>query len=243
MTGFLGRLSQVFKHVGADEAVNPGALDELARVQDEQVAVLQQVRRSIAAVAAARRDLAAQLGELATDMDQATEHARRALAQGREDLATEALRHKAELGVRLAESTAQHDQLQLQEERLVLTSGRLQAKLDAFRTRQAAAAAAGSAAEASARADEALGALGGEVRAAADHAAAAQRVLAATADPAGVTEIDLDAHAARELDAMRAEQSARPPIDPDAGSYTQPGAVAGGGVQDSFHAETPEVSR
>ena len=237
MTGILGRLSQVFRASGADEPADPNPMAELDRVHDEQVAVQQQVRLGISQVSRARRELGANLATLATEMDASTAHARRALDQGREDLATEALRHKAQLAARLAELTSQHDALQLEEERLVLTSGRLQAKLDAFRTRRAAAAAAGSAAEASARADEALGALGADAGRAADHAAAAQQLVATAGQAPEPGGLDLDASVARELDAMRAEQAARPAIEADQGSYAQPGA-AGAQIQDSFKAET-----
>src|SRR5690606_35665733 len=61
---------------------------------------------------------------------------RKALALGREDLAREALSRRAALQQQVTDVETQHATLQGEEEKLTLAAQRLQAKVDAFRTKK-----------------------------------------------------------------------------------------------------------
>jgi phage shock protein A len=82
---------------------------------------------------------------------------------GREDLAREALTRRSGLQQQLTDLQAQHAQLQGEEEKLVRASQRLQAKVDAFRTRKETIKASYSAAEAQSRIGEAFSGISEEM--------------------------------------------------------------------------------
>lgn len=251
MAGLLDRISRVFG--GGKDVLQPSP-DRREQFEDhfaEQTELLQQVRRGAASVASSRKLLARQLVKVAAEMDSLTVSARRALQQGRDDLAREALLRRRQLAQQLAVLERDHDQLQLEEERLVITSTRLQAKLDAIRVRQDADSATYSAAEARARVGEALDQMRtdvGRADAAVQQAAARTRTsqaslaateaildlrhLASTAD-----DLDLAAGVADELAAMKTELAAPGPVETGQGSYLQPGRGDAGGVQDAWGRE------
>ena len=82
---------------------------------------------------------------------------------GREDLAREALTRKSGLTGQIADLQAQHAQLQGEEEKLTLASQRLQAKVEAFRTRKETIKATYTAAEAQTRINEAFSGISEEM--------------------------------------------------------------------------------
>ncbi len=116
----------------------------------------QKVRRGVADVATSRKRLELQMKQLQQGSDKLTNQAQAALAQGREDLAREALTRKSGLSSQLADLQAQHAQLQAEEEKLTLASQRLQAKVEAFRTKKETLKATYNAAQAQSRVSEAF---------------------------------------------------------------------------------------
>lgn len=228
MAGLIARLSQVF---GASDKQQSS--DAAGDARDQQIELLQQVRRGAAEVAASRRALAQQQQELAAQMDTLTLTAKRAVERGRSELAREALARKHGLAAQLSALEAQHDQLQREEEQLVITSTRLQAKLDAIATRQRRDLAQMSAAEAQQRVAAAidsmsdqLGAAEGAVQAGAASVAASQELL--QVEPA----VGIDDGVSAELAAIHAEV-AQQAADAAQTNYQQPGG-AGGQIQDEW---------
>src|ERR671920_2223017 len=138
----------------------------------------QKVRRGVADVATSRKRLELQMKQLQQGSDKLTNQAQQALAQGREDLAREALTRKSGISSQLADLQAQHAQLQGEEEKLTLASQRLQAKVEAFRTRKETIKATYTAAEAQTRINEAFSGIGDEMG---DVGAAVQRAEDKTA--------------------------------------------------------------
>jgi phage shock protein A len=116
----------------------------------------QKVRRGVADVATSRKRLELQMKQLQQGSDKLTNQAQQALAQGREDLAREALTRKSGITHQLADLQAQHAQLQGEEEKLTLASQRLQAKVEAFRTKKETLKATYNAAQAQTRVNEAF---------------------------------------------------------------------------------------
>src|SRR6266581_6418487 len=94
-----------------------------------------------------------QLEQSSTKLDK---QARDALAAGREDLARDALSRKAGVQGQLADLNTQYTSLQGEEEKLTGASQRLQAKVDAFRTKKETIKATYTAAEAQTRINEAF---------------------------------------------------------------------------------------
>jgi phage shock protein A len=123
---------------------------------EQQLDSLQKVRRSVADVATARKRIELQAGQLQKQADKLQDQAKAALSQGNEDLAREALSRRAALGEQLSDLKTQHDQVTEQEDKLVLTSQRLQAQVEQFRTRKETLKASYTAAEAQTKVGEAV---------------------------------------------------------------------------------------
>jgi phage shock protein A len=137
-----------------DRAEDPRETLDLS--YERQLESLQKVRRSVADVATARKRIELQAGQLQKQADKLQEQAKAALGQGNEELAREALSRRAALGEQLAELKTQHDQVVEQEEKLVVTSQRLQAQIEQFRTRKETLKASYTAAEAQTKVGEAV---------------------------------------------------------------------------------------
>jgi len=137
-----------------DRAEDPR--DTLDLSYEKQVENLQKLRRGVAEVATARKRVELQAAALQQQADKLQSQARQALGQGREDLAREALTRRAAVGDELAELREQRDQIAAQEQRLVDTAGRVQAQVEAFRTKKETLKATYTAAEAQTRIGEAV---------------------------------------------------------------------------------------
>ncbi len=121
-----------------------------------QLELLQKVRRGVADVATSRKRVELQINQLQQSSDKLDRQARDALAVGREDLARDALTRKAGVQSQMNDLNTQYQSLQAEEEKLTGASQRLQAKVDAFRTRKETIKATYTAAEAQTRINEAF---------------------------------------------------------------------------------------
>ena len=157
MAGIFDRLKLIFS-AKADKALNKmeDPRETLDYSYQRQLELLQKVRRGVADVATSRKRVELQANQLDAEMKKLTLQAQRALEMNREDLAREALTRKSALATQLDDLMTQHAQLQAEEEKLVRASNRLQAKVDAFRTRKETIKATYSAAEAQTRINEAF---------------------------------------------------------------------------------------
>lgn len=220
MAGIFERLSLIFRSK-ADKALDKweDPRETLDYSYQRQLDLLQKVRRGVADVATSRKRVELQATKLNGEMEKLTTQAQRALEAGREDLAREALTRKSGLAQQVADLQTQHATLQAEEEKLVRASTRLQAKVDAFRTRKETIKATYSAAEAQTRINEAftgiseeMGDVGLAIQRAEDktaelqaRASAVDELLASGAleDPTGTVKDDLT----RELDALASTSS------------------------------------
>ncbi len=129
----------------------------------DRAELLQKVRRGVADVATSRKRLELQATQLQQQADKYDGQARAALAAGREDLAREALTRKSALTQQISDLQTQHAQLLAEEEKLTLASQRLQAKVDAFRTKKETIKATYTAAEAQTKIGEAFSGISEEM--------------------------------------------------------------------------------
>ena len=220
MAGIFERIALMFKtkaNKALDKYEDPR--ETLDYSYERQLDLLRKVRRGVADVATSRKRVELQAQQMNGEMEKLQTSAQRALAANREDLAREALTRKAGLQEQLADLQTQHAQLQGEEEKLVRASTRLQAKVDAFRTRKETIKATYSAAEAQTRINEAfsgiseeMGDVGMAIQRAEDktlqmqaRASAVDELLASGAleDPTGSYKDDIT----RELDALASDSS------------------------------------
>src|SRR6188508_2729509 len=164
MSGIFQRISMIFR-AKTDKALDK--LEDPRQTLDysyqRQLELLQKVRRGVADVATSRKRIELQANQLNTQADKLTNQAQKALEVGREDLAREALTRRSGLQQQLSDLQVQHAQLQGEEEKLTRASQRLQAKVDAFRTRKETIKATYSAAEAQTRINEAFSGISEEM--------------------------------------------------------------------------------
>ncbi len=220
MAGIFERIALMFKtkaNKALDKYEDPR--ETLDYSYERQLDLLRKVRRGVADVATSRKRVELQAQQMNGEMEKLQTAAQRALEANREDLAREALTRKAGLQQQLGDLQTQHAQLQGEEEKLVRASTRLQAKVDAFRTRKETIKATYSAAEAQTRINEAfsgiseeMGDVGLAVQRAEDktlqlqaRAGAVDELLASGAldDPTGYAKDDIT----RELDALASDSS------------------------------------
>ena len=220
VAGIFERIALMFKtkaNKALDKYEDPR--ETLDYSYQRQLELLQKVRRGVADVATSRKRVELQAQKMNAEVERLQVSAQRALAANREDLAREALTRKAGLQEQLSDLQTQHAQLQGEEEKLVRASSRLQAKVDAFRTRKETIKATYSAAEAQTRINEAfsgiseeMGDVGLAIQRAEDktlqlqaRASAVDELLASGAleDPSGTYKDDIT----RELDALASDTS------------------------------------
>lgn len=158
------RISLIFRskaNKALDRAEDPR--ETLDYSYQRQLDLLNKVRRGVADVATSRKRVELQVNQLEQQAAKLTAQAQKAIDVGREDLAREALTRKSGLAQQINDLKAQHAQLQGEEEKLVLAQQRLQAKVEAFRTRKETIKATYSAAEAQTRINEAMSGIGEEM--------------------------------------------------------------------------------
>jgi phage shock protein A len=158
------RLSMIFKskaNKALDKMEDPR--ETLDYSYQRQLELLQKVRRGVADVATSRKRVELQINGLEQTSKRYEDQGRKALSVGREDLAREALARRSGLQSQMADLKIQHAQLQGEEEKLTLASQRLQAKVEAFRTRKETIKATYTAAEAQTRINEAFSGISEEM--------------------------------------------------------------------------------
>ena len=130
---------------------------------EQQLEMVQKVRRGLADVTTSRRRVELQVTQLQLSAGKLQDQAQQALAAGREDLAREALIRRAAVTSQISDLQGQQASLQAEEDKLTLTTQRLQAKVDAFRTRKETIKAAYTAAEAQTNIGEAVSGISEEM--------------------------------------------------------------------------------
>jgi phage shock protein A len=162
--GVMKRVTMVFRakaNKALDRMEDPR--ETLDYSYQTQLELLQKVRRGVADVATSRKRIELQMNDRQREADKLDRQARDSLAAGREDLAREALTRKQGVTGQLGELQTQYSSLQSEEEKLTQASQRLQAQVDAFRTRKETIKATYSAAEAQTRINEAFSGISEEM--------------------------------------------------------------------------------
>lgn len=158
------RMSLIFKskaNQALDKAEDPR--QTLDYSYQRQLELLSKVRRGVADVATSRKRVELQINQLEQQAAKLQGQAEKAIGADREDLAREALTRKSGLTSQITDLKVQHANLQGEEEKLVLAQQRLQAKVEAFRTRKETIKANYTAAEAQTRIGEAVSGIGEEM--------------------------------------------------------------------------------
>jgi len=158
------RMSLIFKakaNKALDKAEDPR--ETLDYSYQKQLELLTNVRKGVADVATSRKRVELQINQLQQQADKLQGQAQQAINVNREDLAREALTRKSGLQQQIADLQTQHANLQGEEEKLVLAQQRLQAKVEAFRTKKETIKATYTAAEAQTKINDAVAGIGEEM--------------------------------------------------------------------------------
>jgi phage shock protein A len=158
------RISLIFRskaNSALDRAEDPR--QTLDYSYQRQLDLLSKVRRGVADVATSRKRVELQIVQLEQRSAKLEDQAEKSIQMNREDLAREALTRKSGLTSQINELKTQYAQLQGEEEKLTLAQQRLQAKVEAFRTRKETIKATYTAAEAQTRINEAMSGIGEEM--------------------------------------------------------------------------------
>jgi phage shock protein A len=161
MAGLMSRMATVVKAKLSkllDRAEDP--TETLDYSYEQQLRLLQDVKRGVVDVTTSRKRLQMQTSQLEQNLVKLESQARDALAAGREDLARQALERKALVQQQLQSLDQQVAQLEQQQEKLVQSEKQLQAKIEAFRSQKEVIKAQYSAAEAQVRIGEAATGIG-----------------------------------------------------------------------------------
>src|SRR5512132_3553667 len=161
VAGLFERMSLVIKsklNKLLDRAEDPS--ETLDYSYEQQLQLLQNVKRGIADVVTSKKRLQLQADKLEQSLVKLDTQARDALAAGREDLARQALERKTLAQQQLQDLDRQVEQLEAQQEKLATSERQLSAKIDAFRSQKEVIQAQSSAAEAQVRIGEAATGIG-----------------------------------------------------------------------------------
>ncbi len=178
MPGLMSRASTIVKAKFSkllDRAEDPG--ETLDYSYERQLELLQNVKRGIADVVTAKKRLELQETQLQQSVVKLETQARQALAEGREDLARQALERKSAVQTQLQDLDGQVHQLEDQQEKLVTNERELSARIESFRSQKEVMKAQYSAAEAQVRIGEASTGIGSKM---ADAGAAIERARSKT---------------------------------------------------------------
>ncbi len=111
--------------------------DEMLDLSYEQMLdQITRVRRGLVDIAASRKRLELQEQQLQNSADHLQDQAKAALAQGKEDLAREALARRAAAQGQISDMEAQHQELAEQEQKLEAALENLQKRVNNFRTQK-----------------------------------------------------------------------------------------------------------
>jgi phage shock protein A len=180
MAGLMQRASTVIKAKFSkllDRAEDPA--ETLDYSYEQQLQLLQNVKRGIADVVTSKKRLQLQSTQLEQSVVKLETQAREAVGQGREDLARAALERKSAVQSQLQGLDEQIAALEAQQEKLVASEKQLSAKIESFRSEKEVIKAQYSAAEASVRIGEAATGIGEQM---ADTGLAIQRARDKTAE-------------------------------------------------------------
>ena len=173
MAGLMDRTIAIIKakwNKLLNRAEDPG--ETLDYSYEQQLTLLQNVKRGVADVVTAKKRLQLQSDKLEQTVPKLESQAREALAAGREDLARAALERKTAAQAQLQDLDRQVSELEGQQEKLVANEKTLSARIESFRSQKEVIKAQYSAAEASVRIGEAATGIGDQM---ADTGAAIQR--------------------------------------------------------------------
>jgi phage shock protein A len=224
MAGLMSRTSLIVKAKFSrllNRAENPS--ETLDYSYEQQLQLLQNVKRGIADVVTSKKRLQMQTEQLEQSVVKLETQARQALGQNREDLARAALERKSAVQQQLQGLDTQIKQLEEQQEKLVANESQLQSRIEAFRTQKEVIKAQYSAAEASVKIGEAATGIGRQM---ADTGLAIQRAQDKTeemqARAAAVDELissgtleDFTAGGQTQLDKELAQMSSQSQVDSD----------------------------
>jgi phage shock protein A len=161
MAGLLSRTATIIKAKFSkllDRAEDPR--ETLDYSYEQQLQMLQNVKRGVADVVTAKKRLQLQTTQLEQSVVKLETQARQAVAAQREDLAREALQRKAVVQQQLQDLDGQVQGLEAQQEKLVASEKQLSAKVESFRSQKEVIKAQYSAAEAQVRIGEAATGIG-----------------------------------------------------------------------------------
>jgi phage shock protein A len=161
VAGLLERMSLVIKsklNRLLDRAEDPS--ETLDYSYEEQLRLLQNVKRGVADVVTSKKRLQLQADKLEQSLVKLDEQARDAVAAGRDDLARQALERKTLAQQQLQDLDVQIQQLEQQQDKLAASEKQLSAKIESFRSSKEVIKAQYSAAEAQVRIGEAATGIG-----------------------------------------------------------------------------------
>jgi phage shock protein A len=144
-----------------DKAEDPR--ETLDYAYEKQMEMLRNVKRGVVEMVTTKRRLQLQAAKVQESITTLENQARQALGAGREDLARLALQRKQAALIELDGLDQQVANLELEQEKLAIAEKRLQAKVEAFRTRKEIVKAQYSAAQAQVRIGAALSGISEEM--------------------------------------------------------------------------------
>ena len=162
--GMLSRMSTIVKSKMnriLDNAEDPR--ETLDYAYEKQMEMLRNVKRGVVEMVTTKRRLELQAAKVQESIMTLDSQARQALEAGREDLARLALQRKQTALIELDGLDQQVANLELEQEKLTMAEKRLQAKVEAFRTRKEIVKAQYSAAQAQVRIGAALSGISEEM--------------------------------------------------------------------------------
>ena len=224
MAGLLSRASLILQAKFSkllNRAENPN--ETLDYSYEQQLQLLQNVKRGVADVVTSKKRLQMQTEQLEQSVVKLETQARQALGQNREDLARQALERKSAVQQQLQGLDVQVKQLEEQQQKLVSNEQQLQSRIEAFRTQKEVIKAQYSAAEAQVKIGEAATGIGKQM---ADTGLAIQRAQDKTqemqARASAVDELiasgtleDFTAGGQTQLDKELAQLSSQSQVDSD----------------------------
>ena len=117
-----------------DQAENPSDMLDLS--YEKMLEQLTQVRRALVDIASSRKRIELQESQLRQSIAHLQDQAQAAVAQGRDDLAAEALSRKAAAQQEIDQMEPQHEELTEHEQKLEETLQQLQSRVNAFRSQK-----------------------------------------------------------------------------------------------------------